>query len=85
MAYHGYKNWTTWNVVLWFGNDEGLYNSVLDHRGRFTAAKAKDFVLEELPKGTPDMSDLSPGKLHTAYGEVSWSEVAKVFNEMKGD
>jgi len=85
MAYNGWKNRMTWNIALWFGNDEGLYHSVLEHRGRFTSAKAKDFVLEMLPNGTPDMKNLSPGKLHTAYGEVSWKEISDAFNEMKGD
>ena len=85
MAYQGWKNWETWNIALWFSNDEGLYNTVRDHRGRFTGPKAKDFVLEMLPDGTPDMKDLSPGKLHDAYGKVSWAEIAKSFNEIKGD
>lgn len=24
--FQGYKNWNHWNVALWLGNDEGLYN-----------------------------------------------------------
>lgn len=84
MAYQGWKNWETWNVALWFGNDRGLYNAVREYRGKFNAAKAKDFVLELLPEGTPDMKKLSPGELHTAYAKVGWSEIARDFNEMKG-
>lgn len=30
--YNGHKNWAHWNVALWIGNDEGLYNLALDCR-----------------------------------------------------
>ncbi len=25
MSYNGWKNYETWNVALWIGNDEGMY------------------------------------------------------------
>ena len=25
-SYYGWKNYETWNVALWIGNDESLYN-----------------------------------------------------------
>jgi hypothetical protein len=28
--YNGYANYATWNVCLWIGNDEGLYNFAKD-------------------------------------------------------
>lgn len=85
MSYNGWKNRETWNVALWFSNDRGLYEAVkehLEHSGRFTARSAKDFVLELLPEGTPDMSDLTPGELHSAYARVAWGAIARNFNEI---
>jgi hypothetical protein len=29
--YNGWKNYETWNVALWVGNDEGLYNWSLEY------------------------------------------------------
>lgn len=28
MDYNGYKNYETWNIVLWLYNDEGKYNTL---------------------------------------------------------
>ena len=25
MSYNGWKNYETWNVALWIGNDQGMY------------------------------------------------------------
>ncbi len=38
MGYNGYKNYETWNVCLWIGNDEGLHElaASCDDYGSFT-------------------------------------------------
>lgn len=28
--YNGHRSWNAWNVALWIGNDEGLYNLALE-------------------------------------------------------
>lgn len=77
-SYNGWKNYQTWNVALWFGNDEGLYLSVKEVAQPFNAGRAEAFVREILPKGTPDLQDRE-----LPYRGVKWSEIARSFNEMR--
>jgi hypothetical protein len=86
MPYQGWANWQTWNVALWFGNDEGLYHSAIDEarrRGGFDADSAEEFVWEIFPEGTPDF-DKGPREVARQYREVDWQEIADDFNEMAG-
>ena len=33
-TYNGWKNYQTWNVALWIGNDEGMYRAAVDFARR---------------------------------------------------
>lgn len=59
MAYNGHKNWNAWNVALWIGNDEGLYNLAREAKRRTkNAAEAADYFINAMNevgnKATPD-------------------------------
>lgn len=73
--YNGWTNRETWNVNLWIMNDEGLYRAMHQSPQPWTAESARDFVLDILPDGTPDMSGAKD------YVAVNWEEIANTWNE----
>ena len=78
MAYNGWKNYETWNVYLWVGNDEPLYRAMQEELrkvGKFTAVSAQRWTMEQMPNGTPDF------KSAKRYDLVDWEEIANAYNE----
>ena len=62
MSYNGWKNYETWNVILWIGNDEGLYNF---------ARECKTY--SRFCEGLKETSEGSPIAYQTPDG-VSWND-----------
>lgn len=63
-TYNGWANYNTWNVALWIGNDEGLYNLARECK-TFERFKAE---LREISAGTPIAIETPDG--------VAWNDSA---------
>ena len=51
-SYNGWRNYQTWNVALWIGNDEGLYRMAKDARDyRSFMTEMREFNSLETPDG----------------------------------
>ena len=51
-TYNGWTNYETWNVALWLGNDEGLYNLACEWAEH--GYKSLSHMLMEMSPTTPD-------------------------------
>ena len=70
-TFNGHKNWAYWNVALWLGNDEGLYNFarqlIRAHADKTAAARAFVLAMQDMetPK-TPDGAAYSANNVKAA-------------------
>ena len=54
-TYNGWKNYETWNVALWIGNDEGLYNVAKQCRDYAEFREQMEGIYgDTIAFGTPD-------------------------------
>ena len=78
--YNGWPNYETWNVALWFSNDEGIYNLtrriVKGAPGRAAAADSlRDLAEESDP--TAERADFYADIMsHALRGRVDWFKSA---------
>lgn len=72
-TYNGWKNYVTWNVALWIGNDEGLYHLALE------SETYGDFVTVMRELGSTE----TPDKVAWNDTGIDRAEIARMFREMK--
>ena len=53
-TYNGWKNHATWNVALWIGGDEGLYNFAKEFSNYTDFAESLREMSGDLKFETPD-------------------------------
>lgn len=82
--YNGWANYETWNVALWYNNEEAIYDMIYDaikHEEPETIDEraAREIVINAFEnfelKSTPDDVKLSDRK-------IEWSEIAEDLKEM---
>lgn len=90
MAYNGWSNYETWNVALWFDNDEGLYDERVevgqrlwdeaeDEEDRSQSARIAmaDWIKDFTEEMAPDLgASMFSDLLSAALSEVDWHEIA---------
>lgn len=53
--YNGHRSWNAWNVALWIGNDEGLYNLAIEMKRKSKTLTGAALRMQQyLPAKTPD-------------------------------
>jgi hypothetical protein len=85
--YNGWANYETWNVTLWIGNDEGLYNFVLDGLTSLLDQYDNDWQsipeceLRELVRDAFG-SNKTPDGVSLMHPDLDWSEISDNLLEM---
>jgi hypothetical protein len=73
-TYNGWKNFQTWNIILWLDNDEGLNSLVHDYGHKKSYEDfAYDFLLEH--------STTTPDGVRWLDRDLDWDALDKYMEE----
>ena len=74
-TYNGWKNYETWNVALWIGNDEGLYAWAKDYR-HFGYRRLAESLAEN------SVSPLTPDGVHWLDSGLDYERLDEMLAEL---
>ena len=74
MTYNGFKNYETWNVVLWINNDEGLYNLARQCESYDEFVDCMKDLGSEIGYQTPDSVPWSDSSINLAEMDEFWQD-----------
>jgi hypothetical protein len=69
--YNGWTNYETWNVALWIGNDEGLYD---------IARRCDDY--QDFVDSTEDFITETPDGVSFTSDKLNWIELNEVIADL---
>lgn len=88
MSYNGWANYETWNVALWIGNDEGLYDLARECARRNRRHPYKEFAEDMRELGqteTPDKVAYNDSGLDEAELDAMLLELAGIKDNDEDD
>tara|TARA_R110001583_G_scaffold53441_3_gene164844 strand:- start:851 stop:1105 length:255 start_codon:yes stop_codon:yes gene_type:complete len=74
--YNGWKNYETWNVALYLGNDEGLYRAAIDYANSAHEPTYRGLI-EHLGLG----HELTPDDVHWLDSGLDHEELDEVIRD----
>ena len=77
-TYNGWKNYSTWNIALWFSNDQDLYNKWIMVSKILVSLRNYFAGLEIMAHfGRP----ATPDGVEITDKTIDWAEIAQSWNE----
>jgi len=82
-TYNGYKNYETWNIVLWLYNDEGNYDELRRRTRPFARSGADEGEVQRIVTDIFASSDgaATPDGVWLDDSRIDWEEIERVILE----